>query len=159
MVVGPAILLVYAWVDVLNNPGLTLVDGYWIGRTPWTPIGLVIALAGGVAGLLSGSLAIAIEGGWWRRLLAAGSVALATIWWALALTDHPNSPKYIPADALRFAHALPVAAILMVLVPAALVATLALTPRLAGVPRTRLRPVHPDGAPPAHRDIDRADLP
>jgi hypothetical protein len=61
MVVGPSILLVYAWVEVLNNPGLTLVDGYWIGRTPWTPIGLVIALAGGTIGLVAGSVAIAIR--------------------------------------------------------------------------------------------------
>src|SRR3990170_1170451 len=27
MVVGPSILLIYAWVEVLNNPGLSLVDG------------------------------------------------------------------------------------------------------------------------------------
>jgi hypothetical protein len=63
MIVGPSILLVYAWVEVLNNPGLTLSDGYWIGRTPWTPLGIVVALLGGVTGLLSTSVAIAIEGG------------------------------------------------------------------------------------------------
>lgn len=158
MVVGPSILLVYAWVEVLNNPGLTLVDGYRIGRTPWTPIGLVIALAGGVAGLLSGSLAIAIEGGWWRRLLAAGSVAVATIWWALALTDIPDQPKYVPPDALRFAHTLPVAAILLVLMPAALIATLALTTRMQTPPRTRLRPVPPPQTTAAQRSEDDSDV-
>jgi hypothetical protein len=39
LVIGPSILLVYAWVEVLNNPGKALVDGYWIGASRGAPSG------------------------------------------------------------------------------------------------------------------------
>jgi predicted permease len=44
MVIGPSILLIYAWVEVLNNPAISLADRYWVGRTPYTPIGIVLSL-------------------------------------------------------------------------------------------------------------------
>lgn len=138
MVIGLSILLVYAWVEVLNNPGLTLVDGYWIGRIPWTPLGLVIALAGAAAGLLAGSLAIAIEGGWWRRVLIVLGWAAAALWWLTALGVIPFARFHGP-DPVTFAYSLPVTATLLVLMPAALLAVLCLTPRIEGTPRTRLQ--------------------
>ena len=140
MVIGPSILLVYAWVEVLNHPGYTLVDGYWIGRVPWTPLGLVIALAGAVAGLAAGSVAIAIEGGWWRRLLVVPAGAAAALWWLTALGVLPL-PRFRGPDPITFAYSLPVTAALLVLMPAALLAALCLTPRMQGTPRTRLRKV------------------
>jgi hypothetical protein len=140
MVVGPSILLVYAWVEVLNNPGLTLVDAYWIGRAPWTALGLLIALTGAVAGLLAGAVAIAIEGGWWRRILLVPSLAAATLWWLMALGVIPYSGFHGP-DPLTFAYSLPTQAILLLLMPAALLAILCLTPPLVSEPRTRLRRV------------------
>jgi hypothetical protein len=151
MVVGPSILLVYSWVEVLNNPGYTLVDGYWIGRVPWTPLGLVIALAGGVAGLVAGSVAIAIEGGWWRRLLIVPAWGAAALWWLTALGVIPFARFHGP-DPVTFAYSLPVTATLLVLMPAALLAALCLTPRMHGTPRTRLRRVpvrEPWSEPPA----------
>lgn len=144
LVVGPSILLAYAWVEVLNNPGLSLVDGYWIGRTPWTPIGIVVSLAGGLGGLLSGSLAIAIEGGWWRRFLLLPAFAAAVLWWSIALGLLPF-PRFLGPDPVTFAYTLPATAGLLVLMPAALLATLCITPRMPSVPRTRLRPVHAPG--------------
>jgi hypothetical protein len=140
MVVGPSILLVAAWVEVLNHPGYTLVDGYWIGRVPWTPLGILIALTGSVAGLAAGSIAIAIEGGWWRRALILPAAAAAAIWWLTALGALPY-PRFHGPDPVSFAYDLPTAAALFVLMPAALLALLCLTPRLPGTPRTRLRPV------------------
>jgi hypothetical protein len=140
MVIGPSILLVYAWVEVLNNPGYTLVDGYWIGRVPWTPIGLVTALAGGVAGLLAGSVAIAIEGGWWRRLLIVPAWGAAALWWLTALGVIPFARFHGP-DPVTLAYSLPVTATLLVLMPAVLLAALCLTPRMQGTPRTRLRKI------------------
>ncbi|MGZ6213882.1 MAG: hypothetical protein ACXWMG_02910 [Candidatus Limnocylindria bacterium] len=140
MVVGPSILLVQAWVEVLNHPGYTLVDGYDIGRLPWTPLGLLIGLAGSVAGLIAGSVAIAIEGGWWRRALVVPALAVAAAWWLTALGVLPF-PRFHGPDPVEFAYALPVAAVLLVLMPAALLAVLCLTPRMEGVPRTRLRRV------------------
>jgi hypothetical protein len=140
MVIGPSILLVYSWVEVLNHPGYTLVDGYWIGRIPWTPLGLVIALAGGVAGLGAGSVALAIEGGWWRRFLIIPALAAAALWWLIALGVIPYPPLHGP-DPVTFAYSLPVTATLLVLMPAALLAALCLTPRMQNTPRTRLRKV------------------
>ncbi len=142
MVVGPSILLVYAWVEVLNNPGVSLVDGYWIGRLPWVPLGVVVSLVGAVGGLLAGSVAIAAEGGWWRRILIVPAFAGAGLWWAAALGVLPF-PRFTGPDPVTFAYTLPATAVLLVLMPAALLATLSLTPR--GIPRpgVDMRPVPP----------------
>jgi hypothetical protein len=141
MVVGPSILLVYAWVEVLNHPGSTLVDGYWIGRIPWTPLGILVSLAGAVAGLVAGSLAILIEGGWWRRVLVVPSVAAGALWWLIALGVLPFTPRFTGPDPVTLAYSLPSTAALLVLMPAALLAILCLSPRLVREPRTRLRRV------------------
>jgi hypothetical protein len=140
LVIGPSILLVYAWVEVLNNPGMTLVDGYWVGREPWTSSGIVVSLAGGVGGVLAGSVAIVIEGGWWRRFLVAPSAVAAALWWGIALGLIPY-PDFHGPDPVAFAYSLPVATALLILMPAALLATLCITPRMVSAPRTRMRPV------------------
>jgi len=140
MVIGPSILLVYAWVEVLNHPGMTIVDGYWIGRLPWTPLGILITLAGAVLGLASGAIAIALEGGWWRRALIVPAVVASAAWWLTGLGVLPY-PRFHGPDPVTFAYDLPVAATLLVLMPAALLATLCLTPRMEGAPGTRLRRV------------------
>jgi hypothetical protein len=143
MIVGPSILLVYAWVEVLNNPGLTLSDGYGIGRTPWTPLGIVVALLGSVTGLLSGSVAIAIEGGWWRRALVPPAWAAGALWWVTAHGVLPLVPRFQGPDPVTIAYTLPVTVTLLVLMPAALLAVICLTPRGQTPARTRLRPVPP----------------
>lgn len=142
MVVGPSILLVYAWVEVLNNPGLSLVDGYWVGRVPWVPLGVVISLVGAVGGLAGGATAIAVEGGWWRRFLVVPALTGAGLWWATALGFLPF-PRFTGPDPVTFAYTLPATAGLLVLLPAALLAALSLAPR--GVPRpgVRMRSVPP----------------
>ena len=156
LVIGPSVLLVYAWVEVLNNPGLTLVDGYGIGRTPWTPIGIVVALAGAVGGLLSASVAIAIEGGWWRRALLVPAWVAALLWWLTAFGVLPY-PRFVGPDPVTFAYSLPSTGALLVLMPAALLAVLALTPRLPSTPRMRLRPV-PSGVQPRSASDEEGDL-
>ncbi len=140
LVIGPSILLVYAWVEVLNNPGKSLVDGYWIGREPWSSFGVVVSLAGAVIGLLAGSIAILIEGGWWRRLLVAPSAVAAVLWWGIGL-GLVAYPDFRGPDPVGFAHGLPVATALLILMPGALLATLCITPRLVSAPRTRMRRV------------------
>jgi len=142
MVVGPSILLVYAWVEVLNNPGLSLVDGYWIGRVPWVPLGVVVSLVGAVGGLLGGSVAIAVEGGWWRRFLVVPALAGAGLWWAAALGVLPF-PRFTGPDPVTLAYSLPETAVLLVLMPAALLAALSLTPRGLPRPGVGMRPVPP----------------
>jgi hypothetical protein len=130
------------------------VDGYWVGREPWTSAGLIVSLGGGLAGLIAGSVAIVIEGGWWRRFLVVPSVVAALLWWGTALGLLPY-PDFRGPDPVAFAYSLPVVAALLVLMPAALLATLCLTPRLASAPRTRLRPVQ--SAPPRPRTPLEAD--
>jgi len=155
MVVGPSILLVYAWVEVLHHPGMTLVDGYWIGRQPWTALGVLVTLSGAVLGAAAGAVAIVIEGGWWRRLLIVPAYAASAAWWLTALGVLPY-PRFHGPDPVTFAYDLPVAATLLMLMPAALLAILCLTPRLQGVPRTRLRRVPPRDtwSDPAHSPDD-----
>ena len=140
MAIGPSILLVYAWVEMLNNRGYSLVDGYWIGRVPWTPLGIVVALAGTVIGLGFGALGIAVSGGWWRRALVVAAGIAAALWWATALGRLPL-PRFHGPDPVTLAYSLPEAAALLTLMPAALIAAIALTPRAPATPRTRLRPV------------------
>lgn len=140
LVLGPSILLVSAWVEVLNNPGLSLVDAYWIGREPWTSIGIVVSHAGGVGGLLAGSVAITIQGGWWRRIVVVPSFGAGLLWWSFALGVLPY-PRFVGPDPVTFAYSLPATAALFVLMPAALLAVLCVTRRMPSVPRTRLRPV------------------
>jgi len=159
LVLGPSWLLVLAWIEVLNHPGYSLVDGYWIGRQPWTWIGIVISLAGGVAGLAAGTVAIAIDGGWWRRFLVVPSAAAAALWWSIALGLIPF-PRFQGPDPVGFAYVLPATAGLLVLMPAALLATICLTPRPPSTARVRLRPVHRPGAVArsAGVDDDEAEL-
>jgi len=140
MLLGPSILLVYAWSEVLNNPGVSLVDGYWIGRLPWIPLGIVPALTGGVIGLVSGAVTIAIVGGWWRRVLIVPAFAAAAFWWSMALYLYPM-PYMQGPDPVTFAYSLPSSAAVFVLLPAVLLAGLSLTPRMPSPPRTRLRPI------------------
>jgi hypothetical protein len=154
LVFGPSWLLVLAWIEVLNNPGYSLVDAYWVGREPWTWFGIVLSLAGGVAGLVAGSVAIAVDGGWWRRFLVVPSVAVAVFWWSIALGVLPF-PRFVGPDPVTFAYSLPSAAALLILMPAGLLATLCLTPPTQRAPRTRLRRVpqrEPWTEPP--RDIE-----
>lgn len=155
LVVGPSILLVYAWVEVLNNPGLSLADGLLRGREPWTSAGIVTSLGGGAAGLLAGSTAIIIEGGWWRRFLIVPSAVAAALWWGTAMGILPY-PDFDGPDPLALARALPVATALLVLMPAALLATLCNTPRVVSAPRTRLRPV-PSAARKPRTWLDASD--
>ena len=146
LVIGPSILLVYAWIEVLNNPGYSLAEAYRSGREPYTSAGLLVSLAGGVAGLVAGSVAIVVDGGWWRRFLLLPAWVAALLWWGAALGPL-SDPNFRGPDPVGFAYDLPVAAALLVLMPAALLATLCLTPRMVSAPTTRLRPV-PSVAPP-----------
>jgi hypothetical protein len=138
LVIGPSIVLVYCWVEVLNHPGISLADGYAIGRTPWTPLGIVVALAGGVAGIAAGNVAIVIEGSWARRLVALAGTVAAAAWWATALGIFPYAGFRGP-DPVTLAYSLPVACLLLALAPAALLSILCLTPQMQIVPRPKMR--------------------
>lgn len=139
---GLSVLLVYAWVEVINNPDLSLVDGYWIGRVPWAPLGVVLVLAGSGVAVSAGTVAILAQGDWLRRLLIIVVVPMPGLWWAIALGIVPF-PRYQPPDPVTLAYMLPEMAALMLVLPTLAMAALRLA-RIRPGP-VRLRPVHPDG--------------
>ena len=53
---GLGLLVLYAATEVLANPGLTLADGYWIGRLPWTAIGIALAVLGATGVIIFGTV-------------------------------------------------------------------------------------------------------
>jgi hypothetical protein len=144
---GVSTLIVYAWVEVLNNPGYTLVDGYWVGRLPWTAAGMVMILVGSVGALITAAMAIVVEGGWWRRILILPAWGAALIWWSVAMGLLPF-PRFHGPDPVTFAYSLPVTACLLLLLPAVVLAGVAITPRRQPPPSLRLTRVHPPGEPP-----------
>jgi hypothetical protein len=151
IVIGVSTLVVMAWIEVLNHPGYTLVDGYWIGRLPWTPGGIVMVLAGSVGALLASALAILVEGGWWRRVLMLPAWAAGALWWSIAL-GLVRQPPFNGPDPVTFAYSLPTMAALLLLLPAAILASVAITPRRTAAPSLHLSRVHPVGEPPAPPD-------
>src|SRR5437773_5793902 len=143
---GVSTLIVYAWVEVLNNPGYTLVDGYWVGRLPWTAAGIVMILVGSVAALVAAAAAIVTEGGWWRRILIVPAWAAALIWWSVAMGILPF-PRFHGPDPVTFAYSLPVTASLLLLLPAVVLAGVAITPRRQPPPGVHLPRVHAPDEP------------
>jgi hypothetical protein len=125
--VGLSVLVVYAWVEVVNNPGLTLVDGYWIGRIPWTPAGIVLVLLGSTAAVLAGAALALIRGDWLRRLLVVPTVLAPLAWWATGLGLIPF-PRFAGPDPVTFAYSLPETAALMLLLPSLVAGVLGLWP-------------------------------
>lgn len=143
---GLALLIVLAWVEYLNNPGISLADGYWIGRVPWTPAGIVLVLAGSVAALLGGIAVVLILGDWLRRGLLIPIIIPPLAWWATALAFVPF-PRFAGPDPVTFAYSLPQIASVALVVPALAVTALALTP-MQPDRRVRLRRVHdPNDSP------------
>jgi hypothetical protein len=136
---GLSVLLVYAWVEYLNNPGISLVDGYWIGRLPWIPLGIGLVLAGSALTLLSSALRLMLRGDWLRRVLILGVLALPVPWWLVALGMLPF-PRYQPPDPVTLAYSLPEMAAIALILPAIAGAALALAP-VTRERRVRLRPV------------------
>lgn len=136
---GLSVLLVYAWAEVLNNPGYSLADGYWIGRIPWAPLGVVLVLAGTASALVAGTVAITVRGDWVRRLIALAVLLVPIAWWVTAMGLVPL-PRYRPPDPLTLAYSLPMMAAVMLIVPTLAIATLAVVPIRRDL-RVRLRPI------------------
>jgi len=148
--VGASELLVYAWVEFLNNPGTSLVDGYWIGREPWTSAGIIVALAGSILALLAGAVVVLLRGDWVRWLLLLAVLAAAGLWWAIALGFVPYA-RFSGPDPIQLAYSEPQTAAILLVVPALAVTVLAFLP-MQPDRRIRRRRVHPPGTPPPPRD-------
>ncbi len=147
---GAASLLIIAWVEFLDNPGISLVDGYWTGREPWTTGGIVVALAGAVLAALAGLVVVLVRGDWVRWLLIVPLAGAEILWWAITLGLVPFA-GYTPIDPVGFAFREPQTAAILLAVPPVAMAILAFLP-MQPDRRIRRRRVHPPGTPPPPRD-------
>ena len=139
--VGAAGILVYAWVEFLNHPGLSLVDAYWIGRAPWVPAGILLALAGSAVALLAGATLVALRGDWVRWLLLVPLAGAEILWWAIALGLVPFG-GYTPIDPIGLAYREPQTAAILLALPPVAMAILAFLP-MQPDRRVRLDRIHP----------------
>jgi len=144
--VGFVVLFTYAVSEVIANPGTSLVDGYWIGRLPWTAIGVDLVVIGSTLATLFGTASSWLAGGLVRRLISLVPLAVAAAWWGFAAIE--SSIQGAPCDAcgqppfdpFSVAYSVPVQAILLLVLPAAVSAAIALSARrpkaLSASPRT-----------------------
>jgi hypothetical protein len=139
---GVAIVIVRSWIEYLNTPGTTIVDGYWIGHEPWSSMGIVPVLAGSLLATLAAATLVMLRGDWLRRLLTLPLLVVPALWWLLALGAVPY-PRFVGPDPVSFAYSLPQQAAIMLLVPAVAIAVLAYLPHRPDT-RVRLERVHPE---------------
>jgi hypothetical protein len=156
---GLVVLFLYALSEVLANPGASLVDGYEIGRLPWTAIGIDLVVVGSTVAVLFGTASSWLAGGAVRRLVSLAPLVVAAAWWLYASIQSsiegapciifqlgtPNADGTVscgqpPFDSFAVAYSVPAEAILLLVLPASISAVIALSARRAGVvpanPRT-----------------------
>ena len=135
---GIGVLLAYATSEVLADRSLTLEDAYWIGRLPWTPIGVGLIVAGATTAVAVGAVTAVIDGGWIRRLVAIMAAGVAVFWWLVATVPlvgmggawcgQPSCPA--PCfDVVTIAYSTPKMTVVWLLIPAVVAAAAALAPR------------------------------
>jgi hypothetical protein len=143
MLAGAAIFLVAVVVELATGqPGMSLVDAYWVGRLPWTPIGVGMVLYGATATVVVGSIASWLAAGWLRRVVSLGALLSTAFWWATSPMQGMGGaccgprPAY---DPITMAYSDPRSALVLVMVPALIVAAVVLLP-------TRARPAEATAA-------------
>lgn len=135
---GLGMALVYSASEALAHPGYSLADGYWLGALPWMGFVEAFVVGGATASILAGTATVAVLGGWARRLSTFALAAISAFWWFAAwlgagfsgalCTDCP--PRAF--DPWAYAYSAPILALLMLIVPAAVVTFLALGRRTPG---------------------------
>jgi hypothetical protein len=132
--IGLAVFFVYALTEVLAHPGVSLVDGYWIGRLPWTGIGEGFTVIGATVAVVLGTVTVWLGGNRWTRALVLVPLAVAGFFWFAAMLPPPGGAPCTDCtaqavDPFAFAYSLPVLTMLMLLLPAVAIAALAFTSR------------------------------
>jgi hypothetical protein len=135
LVVGAAILLVAAVIELATGqPGMNLEDAYWVGRLPWTPIGVGMVLYAATATTVVGSVASWLTPGWLQRLVCLGALLSTAFWWAISpiirYTGGCCGPRPV-YDPITIAYSTPQGALILVVVPALIVAAVVLLPARA----------------------------
>ncbi|MEO6294964.1 MAG: hypothetical protein ABIP01_06550 [Candidatus Limnocylindria bacterium] len=83
--IGAAVLLVAALVEMLTHPGMTLVDAYWVGRLPWTPIAIGLVLLGGTAAVVIGAITAWLLPARAARVISVPAILATAFWWAISV--------------------------------------------------------------------------
>ena len=135
---GLGIALVYSTIEALTHPGYSLADGYGLGALPWIGFIEAFVVGGATASILSGTAAVAVVGGWARRLTTFALAAIAALWWVAAWMGAGSSGALCTGcpprgfDPWAYAYSAPLLALQMLVVPAAIIALLALGRRTHG---------------------------
>ena len=144
-VVGILVLFGGALAEVLTDPSLTLEDGYWIGRLPWTPVGVGLVVMGSTTVVLAGTLSVLLVGGNIRRVLTI-VVSLPTLFWWLVEAFQLQGVSggcmdgacFRPLiDPITYAYSMPEWTIELLLLPALVVTALALASPRRSAPVSR----------------------
>jgi hypothetical protein len=131
-VLGGLAISVASWQGMGLAPGLTLIDGYWVGREPFMGIGTwllgigatLTVLAATTAVLASRRLALV-------RLLALPPLGAAAYWWVGAVTffmvprSRPGTAVSTP-DLATVIYSQPELAVLLLVLPSAILAATAM---------------------------------
>lgn len=129
LAVGIGFLSAYVVLESVAS-GLSPIDAYWRGRLPWMGIAEALVVVGATAALITGAIAVAVRGGWLRRLAVVPPLAIAALWWLVAMIPMRavpcnDCPPQIP-DPWAYAYSVPETTLLFLLAPAAIVLALAL---------------------------------
>jgi hypothetical protein len=141
-IVGVAVLFAQAVSEVRADPSISLGDAYWIGRLPWTPIGVGLAILGASLATVAGTVTALMAGGIVRRGVAILALLVAGFWWLVVTVPlvgmggaacEPACPP--PTfDPVTMAYSLPEQTAMWLLLPALVASLLGLTSqREAGI--------------------------
>ena len=131
---GLAVLFLCSLREVLADPSMSLEDGYWIGRLPWTAVGVDLVVIGATVTVVAGTVSAWIAGGWIRRSVTALAAGVAGFWWLVTAITSPGESGCVGCTAPGFdpftiAYSLPQETLLLLVAPAAVIGLAALTTR------------------------------
>jgi hypothetical protein len=128
MALGAVAVLVASWQGMQVAPGLTLVDGYWIGLLPWMGVGPSLIGVGSLVVLVAGVITV-VAFRWHPlvRLLALAAAAPAAFYWlVVGLVGVPRMPSLLAGTEVGTAlYSAPEAAATFVIAPTLIVAAFA----------------------------------
>lgn len=135
---GLLFLGVYCVAEALANPGFSLIDAYWRGRTPWMGIAEGLIVGGATVCAVTGTATVLWLGGLVRRALTPPAVLAVALWWFLAVAmtsmratacevGHP-CPAPTP-DPWAYAYSAPWPAFLLLIMPSVFLSALAVASR------------------------------
>ena len=131
--IGIVVLFGYSLSEVLAHPGFSLEDGYWVGRLPWISIGVDVTVIGATAMVVFGTVST-FFGRTRLGLVSLIPFGIACFFWFVALYDHPTGapcvscPTQTP-DPFAYAYSSPSTTVILLLLPALVVAGLAFATR------------------------------